>query len=175
MLLCSDETCVHASISLPQILVLVCGSSRYIRQKEQHDRHSHWRVLYWPARMVPEFPCGSLLGKGRNFQPSRTCHLPGSTREWELQAKTHDHLRVGMEHPPAEDFQEEIADPLPDVDVNPSRSNTENSLALTDQHVPPHTFETTHEETTSTPTEGTTRRYPSQTQQPPDRLYGTMN
>ena len=65
-----------------------------------------------------------------------------------------DHLRVGTEHPPAEDFQEEIADPLPDVDVSPSQSNTENSLALIDQHVPPHTSETTHEETTSTPTEG---------------------
>ena len=86
-----------------------------------------------------------------------------------------DHLRVGTEHPPAEDSQEEIADPLPDVDVSPSRSTTENSPALADQHVPPHTSKPTHDETTSTPTEGTTRRYPSQTEQPPDRLYGTMN
>ena len=147
-----------------------------VRQKDQHDRHSHRR----------EFCIGQAVWS-RNFRAGPSwvkaviSDLLGPVtylvrlENGDYWRRHIDHLRVGTEHPPAEDSQEEFADPLPDVDVSPSRSNTENSPALADQHVPPHTSKTTHKETTSTPTEGTTRRYPSRTRQPPDRLYGTMN
>ena len=139
-----------------------------VRQKEQHYRHSHRREVcigqpVWSRnfRAGPSWVkavISDLLG------PVTYLVRLENGNYWRRHI---DHLRVGTEHPPAEDSQEEFADPLPDVDVGPSWSNTENSPALADQHVPSHTSKTTHEETTSTPTVGTTC-YPSRTRQPPN-------
>ena len=125
--------------------------------------------------MVPEFPCGSLVVKGGNFRPSRTCHLPGSTREWGLLAKTHRSPSGRNGTSTSRRFPRGICRSSSLCRCKSVTVNTENSPALADQHVPPHTSKTTHEETTSTPTERKTRRYSLQTRQPPDRLYGTMN